>query len=147
MVTIEYLKPFHLIADQDLVYIYLESKGFKVAIEDEIYQFVPEEANEIKIDRKTQKIENTNDVFAFQKDSEIIFITMNELINIPDFLIKIYFITKGYFHKDVTTEKKAQNNEIDLIINELEYLNKKNLIDKALDERDEDAFYALVKIL
>lgn len=69
---------------------------------------------------------------------------MSELINIPDFLIKLYFITKPHIDY-VQTENL--NEDIDVIMDQLVQQNIKRLIDKALDERNEEAFYDLIALL
>src|SRR5699024_8217852 len=105
---------------------------------------IPMEAKEITINRQTKKIVNIDDRFAFQKDKEIIYIAMGELITLPDFLIQLYFIIESYDAQNELEKKSAVENTV---VKSLEQLNVKRLIDKALDERDEVTFYQLVKHL
>ena len=71
---------------------------------------------------------------------------MTKLIYHPDFLDQVNRIAKPYYFKD-SQDDLIGKTEINLIIDELEQQNKKRLIDKALDERDEELFYKLLNIL
>ncbi|GGA67045.1 IDEAL domain-containing protein [Ornithinibacillus halotolerans] len=144
MVTVKLLKPYCIKADIEYVYVLLEERQFTISIHDDVYQFVPEKSREFIINRRTKKIENLDATFAFKKDDIIFYLSMNELINIPDFLIKLYFITKPHMeYKQI----ENINDDINVIIDELEQQNIKRLIDKALDERNEEAFYDLITLL
>ncbi|MFD2044966.1 IDEAL domain-containing protein [Ornithinibacillus salinisoli] len=147
MVIVKMLEPYSIKKDDDLLYVALEKQCFSILIEDQIYDFIPVKAKEIKIDRVTKRIEDLNADFAFQNDKEIVYISMKELINIPDFLIKLYFITKPYFDEIFEAEDLNVNDNVDILIDELELLNVKRLIDKALDERDEKTFHQLLQLL
>ncbi|WP_010094181.1 IDEAL domain-containing protein [Ornithinibacillus scapharcae] len=144
MVTVKLLKPYCIKADLENVYVLLDEKLFTISIKNEVYQFIPEKSKEFIINRRTKKIENLDATFAFQKDNKVFYLSMNELINIPDFLIKLYFITKPHLDYQPT---KNINDDINIIIDELEQQNIKRLIDKALDERNEEAFYDLIALL
>ncbi len=145
MLTVKTLKPYYIKSDPDYVRLILGYQYFTVFINDEEYQFIPVEAKEIKIDRRTRKIVNTADKFAFQKNKDIIHVTMNELIYHPDFMIHLYDIAKPYYIAD--DAEKEQNSGVEMIVQELERLNVKRLIDKALDERDHLMFKKLVNML
>src|SRR5699024_11636653 len=62
------------------------------------------------------------------------YMSMSELISLPDFLYHIHAITEPYFvdHPEI---KKAHEHHS--VIDELEQINIKRLIARALDERDE----------
>jgi hypothetical protein len=144
MLTVKKFEPFCIKTDFENIYVLLEQEHFTISIENEIYHFTPERSKEFVINRFTKKIENLDATFAFKKDEAIFYISMSELINIPDVLIKLYFITKPHFD-----DMKVMNinDDIDVIMDELEHLNVKRLIDKALDERNEEAFYDLIALL
>lgn len=143
VVTVKELKPYHIKADSAKLYVIVSPPYFTVYINKEEYQFVPMKAREIIVNRRTKLIENLEAEFAFQKGENIIYITMSELILMPDFVILLDSIAAPFYIR--TTEQI--NEENDIIIDELERLNKIRLIDKALDERDEDTFYTLLKLL
>jgi hypothetical protein len=144
MVTVKLLKPYCIKTDAENIYVLLDEEHFTISIEKEIYQFIPTKSREFIINRFTKKIENLEATFAFKKGDNVFYLSMSELINIPDFLIKLYFLTKP--HIDYKQEKNINDN-IEVIIDELEHLNVKRLIDKALDERNEEAFYDLIALL
>lgn len=146
MVTVKMLKPYYIKADTKYVRVILAYQYFSVLINQKVYQFIPVEAKEIRIDRSTQKVENIDAKFAFQKGKDVVYVSMSELISLPDFLYQLHAIAEPYYQKE-TTSKNEQDNESAIIISELEQLNIKRLIDKALDERDKDAFYSLSKLL
>lgn len=146
MVTVKMLKPYYIKSDADQVRVVLAYQYFSIIINEQVYHFVPIEAREIKIDRKTKKVVNVEDTFSFQKGKDIIYISMTELISLPDFLIQLYFILESYDAKD-KMEDKSKNASSAYIIRELERLNVMRSIDKALDEKNDKAFYSLVKYL
>ena len=148
MVTIKLLKPYYIKTSDEMVRVILAYKYFTMVINKEVYQFVPLDAKEVHVNRKTQKIENTDALFAFQKDEEIIHIAMSELIMLPDFLDQILSIAEPYFEKEQmgsNNQKIIEDN--DNVIKELEEANIRRLIDKTLDEKDERAFKELAKLL
>lgn len=147
MVTVKMLKPYYIKADANHVRVILAYQYFSILIKDQLYHFVPIEAKEIKIDRKTKKIVNVEARFSFQKGKDIIYIKMTELISLPDFLIQLYFIVESYYAQDKMECETEPSPESIAIIKELERLNIMRCIDKALDERDDKAFYSLVKLL
>lgn len=146
MFTVKMLKPYYIKADEDHVRVILAYQYFSLFINEKVYQFVPTKAKEIQISRRTQKVVNTEALFAFQKGKDVIQVAMSELISIPDFLEQLNEIAKPYYI-DESEEKLAQKYESAIIIGEMEYENIKRLIDKALDERDRTAFEKLVKYL
>lgn len=146
MFTVKMLKPYYIKADEDNIRVVLAYQYFSLFINEKVYQFVPTKAKEIQINRRTQKVVNTDALFAFQKGKDVIQVAMSELISIPDFLMQLSEIAKPYYI-DESEEKLAQKDENAIIINELEHENIKRLIDKALDERDQAAFDKLVDFL
>src|SRR5699024_10407440 len=120
---------------------------FSIIINNQVYHFVPTEAKEIRINRKTKKIVNVDDIFAFQKGKELIHIAMADLISLPDFLIQLHFIVESYYAQGKMESKDHQQMNNENVILELERMNLLRMIDKTLDERDEEAFYQLVKQL
>ncbi|MBC5637923.1 IDEAL domain-containing protein [Ornithinibacillus sp. BX22] len=144
MVSVKLLKPYCIKTDLENIYVYLDEEHFTISIQNEVYQFIPEQSKQFIINRRTKKIENLDATFAFKKDDNVFYLTMSELINIPDFLIKLYFITKPHIEY-VQTENI--NEDIDVIMDQLVQQNIKRLIDKALDERNEEAFYDLIALL
>lgn len=141
------LKPYYVKVDREYVRLILGYQYFTVFMNDAEYEFIPTESKEIKINRRTRKIENIEDKFAFQKGTDVIYITMNELIYLPDFMIHLYDIAKPYYTRDLDAKQQEENDMNEAIIDELERLNVKRMIDKALDERDEESFYTLLKML
>lgn len=142
MLALKTLKPFYIKADEDYVYIVLTSHGFSVCLSEEIYDFVPLEDTEIKINRRTKEVINKEGIFTFQKEDNILHIRMEELGLIPDFIIQIHALADYYYYDDHMSKA-----EIDDLMNQLERNNLKKLIDRALDERDEKTFYTLIKDL
>lgn len=148
MVTVKKLKPYYIKTDKEYVRIVLAYQYFSVVIKEKDYQFIPIEANEIRINRRTQKVENVDAKFAFQSGKDVVYLTMAKLITLPDFLEQLHSIASTYYISE-TDENSSEKQDIEsaIIIDELEKLNVKRLIDKALDERDEQAFNELIKYL
>lgn len=139
------LKPYYIKADPDYVRLILGYQYFTIFMNKEEYQFIPVEAKEIKVNRRTRKVENIGAKFAFQKGKEIIYISMNELKYHPDFMIHLNEIAEPYYIKDLNENKELD--EVTIVIEELEQLNIKRMIDKTLDERNQDDFEKLVRLL
>lgn len=147
VVTVKMLKPYYIKTDAKYVRVILAYQYFSILINDQLYHFVPIEANEIKIDRKTKRIVNLEATFAFQKGKDIVNIKMKDLVALPDFLIQLYFIVESHYAKNNNEYNRQLKIENSLLIRHLEQLNVRRLIDNALDERDEQKFYDLVKKL
>lgn len=141
------LKPYYIKADTEHIRVVLAYQYFSILIKDQLYHFVPIEAKEIKINRKTKKIVNVDVRFSFQKGKEIIYLKMTDLIALPDFLIQLYFIVESYYAQDKMASENKPTSESTAVVKELERLNIIRSIDKALDARDEEAFYTLTRLL
>lgn len=146
MVTLKILKPYHIVVNEKYIHLKLENQFFSIYLNGEEYQFIPVEAKEIRVNRKTKQIDNVDAKFAFQKGEEVVYMSMAKLIYHPDFLNQVYNISKPYYYKN-SQDLLIDKTEIDLIIDELERKNKMRLIDKALDARDEELFYDLLNTL
>ncbi|GEN29932.1 hypothetical protein HNQ35_000367 [Cerasibacillus quisquiliarum] len=145
MITVKMLRPYYLKVDKKMVHVVLAYQYFSLLIDNQVYQFVPLEANEILVNRHTKAIENIRAKFAFQNGEDVIYKTMYELITYPDFIFHLHLIVKPYFN--LSKVGLEQNDEIDQMIYELERMNLKRRIDQALDERDKALFLELVKHL
>ncbi|SFA87847.1 IDEAL domain-containing protein [Lentibacillus halodurans] len=143
MATVKMLRPYYIKVFDRHVLVILEYQYFAMVMDNHVYQFIPTESREIRINRKTQKIENVGARFAFQKGNDIIYMNMSELMAIPDFLVQLREIVKPYYIE----EGSQENDQNSVIIDELERMNVKRLIDKALDNRDKKTFEQLLKLL
>lgn len=146
MVTVKMLRPYYIKADDDYIKVILAYQYFAVFVNKQVYQFVPIEAKEIRINRRTHQVDNIGARFAFQKGKDIIFLSMTELVSLPDFRIQLHAIAEPYYIKKIES-KGIPINESASIISELERQNVKRLIDKALDKRDFATLQSLVKYL
>src|SRR5699024_4045253 len=118
-------------------------------IDGRLYHFVPIEGREILINRKTKKVVNTETKFAFQKDDDIIYITMKKLTSLVDFMDQLGEIIKAYYENSLVVYEEDTNlsKSTNQLVRELELANVKRLIDKSLDNRDANTFNELVKLL
>lgn len=147
MVTLKMLKPYYIKTEKNFVRIILAYQYFSVIIKEKVYQFIPVESNEIRVNRRTEKIENIDAVFAFQNGKDIVNVPMVKLITLPEFLEQIHEIAKPYYFSTHNEQEIEENEDHTTIMNELERQNVWRLIDKALDERDEVAFNELSQVL
>ncbi|MFC0524295.1 IDEAL domain-containing protein [Pontibacillus salicampi] len=143
MLSVRMLKPFYVKHEATCIRIMLAYQYFSIHFGDDLYQFVPIEGREIVVDRKTKKITNVNDVLVFQKGKHMMQISIQELLDLPDFVTHVHSIASRYL------DRKRGNNmkTIDKIIYDLERENAIRLIDKALDQQDEPAFIELSSYL
>ena len=144
MLAFKTIKPFHIDVDDDYLYLILEKSDFTILINNKEYEFTPMKAKRIKINRIGKQVENPKDIFAFQRDNDIIYITLERIIQITDFLVELHRIVKPYYYLE---DKSADIYDNDMVIEELEQLNIKRLIDKALDQGDQETFYKLLNLL
>lgn len=149
MVTVKMLKPYYIKMNADYIKVILAYKYFTLLIDNELYHFVPIEGREILINRKTKKVVNTETKFAFQKDDDIIYITMKKLTSLVDFMDQLGEIIKPYYENPliVYEEDTKLSDSTNEIMRQLEIDNVKRLIDKSLDEKDVSTFNELVKLL
>ncbi|MFA1821313.1 IDEAL domain-containing protein [Virgibacillus oceani] len=144
MLAFKTIKPYHIEVNVDYLNIVLAKSDFTILINSKEYQFIPLKAKKIKINRKSRLIENPKDIFAFHRDHDIIYITLTRFIQMTDFLVELHRIAKPYYYPE---NHSAEIYDIDMVIDELERLNIKRLIDKALDKGDKEIFYKLLKLL
>jgi len=147
MVTVKMLKPYYVKTEEKYIRIILAYQYFSIIMNKKVYQFIPVKSTEVRINRKTKKIENVDDVFAFQKGKEVLTISMSQLISIPGFLEMLHRIAESYYLPEDTQEVSEQQKALDQLISELEYENVRRLIDKAIDNDDKEAFLELTSTL
>jgi len=147
MVTVKMLKPYYIKADDEYVRVILAYQYFSVFIHDQLYHFVPNEAKEIRINRRTRTVDNIEAQFAFQKGKNIIRIPMTKLVTLPDFQTELQKIIDPYIKNQESINIAVNENVNKKIIEELEQQNLRRLIDKALDDWDERRFYELTSLL
>ncbi|HLS23567.1 MAG TPA: IDEAL domain-containing protein [Pseudogracilibacillus sp.] len=149
MVTVKMLKPYYIKMNSEYIKIILAYQYFTLLIDQKLYHFVPIEGREILINRKTKKVVNTETKFAFQKDDDIIYITMKKLTSLVDFMDQLGEIIKPYYENPMATfeEDIELSESTNKLIRKLELDNVKRLIDESLDKRDEETFKELIKLL
>lgn len=149
MLTVKMLKPYYIKTDANFVQVILAYQYFSILIEGQVYHFVPYEAKEIKINRRTKEIVNKEARFSFQKGKDIIQVSMADLISLPDFLKQINEIVESYYASKVDEQERSHVNkeELEQLITQLEEQNVMRLIDRALDEKDERKFKDLCQLL
>ncbi|GAA0337127.1 IDEAL domain-containing protein [Oceanobacillus sp. FSL W7-1281] len=147
MVTVKMLKPYYVKTEEKYIRIILAYQYFSIIMNKKVYQFIPVKSTEVRINRKTKKIENVDDVFAFQKGKEVLTISMSQLISIPGFLEMLHRIAESYYLPEDTQEVSEQQKALDQVISELEYENVRRLIDKAIDNDDKETFLELTSAL
>jgi len=154
MVSVKLLKPYYIKMNSEYIRIILAYQYFSLFINKKVYHFVPIEGQEILVNRRTKKVVNTETKFAFQKGKDVIYITMKKLTSLVDFMDQLEEIIEPYYEEEENQEKslvvqpkEKLNQKTTLIVKELEEQNVRRLIDRALDERDVNAFYNLSKLL
>ena len=108
MVTVKMLKPYYVKTEEKYIRIILAYQYFSIIMNKKVYQFIPVKSTEVRINRKTKKIENVDDVFAFQKGKEVLTISMSQLISIPGFLEMLHRIAESYYLPEDTQEVSEQ---------------------------------------
>ncbi|KAB8125852.1 IDEAL domain-containing protein [Gracilibacillus oryzae] len=138
MLSIKLFKPYYVKEEGKFIRVVLAYQYFSLLMDEKVYNFVPLEAREIRINRDTKEIENKEAVFVFQKGKKYNRIALGDLMKIKDFQQHLTQILAPYIALPNTIDKP---DEIDGIIMELERNNLLRLIDKALDEKDMEKFH------
>lgn len=137
---IKMMKPFYTLQEGNDLKLVFAYQYFSVVKGNEVYQFIPVESNEIRINLKTKQIDNLTDVFVFQRGTRIFRIPLFQLLQISDLVDHLKSITTFYVQQVKSDIEEEQFNE------EIDFLEKQNihrLIDKALQEGDRDLFMKL----
>lgn len=144
MVTVKLLKPYYIKMSADYIRVILAYQYFSLLINNQVYHFIPVEGKEIRINRKTKQVVNTETKFAFQKGNDTIYITMKKLTSLTDFMDQLTNIVEPYYTDDISKLEDEKNRNI---FNEIERDNILRLIDRALDEKDQASFNYLIELL
>src|SRR5699024_6782422 len=149
MVTVKLLKPYYIKMNSEYIRVILAYQYFSLFINKKVYHFVPIEGQEILVNRKTKQVVNTETKFAFQKGKDIIYITMKKLTSLSDFMDQLEEIIKPYYEKSMndSPSQSELNEQTSLLIKKLENDNLMRLIDEALDNRNEEQFHMLTRLL
>lgn len=137
MLSVKMLKPYYVKEEKTRIRVVLAYQYFSLSMDDELYYFVPMEAREIRINRETQQIENKDAVFVFQKGKQYHRISLAELMMVKDFKEHLASILNPYI---VMSSEDIEQHNINQVILELERSNILRLIDRALDEKNEENF-------
>ncbi|TFD97112.1 IDEAL domain-containing protein [Jeotgalibacillus sp. R-1-5s-1] len=144
MLTVKMMKPFYTLQEGNELKLVFAYQYFSVVKGEEVYQFIPVESNEIRINLKTKQIENLTDIFVFQRGTRIFRVPLFQLLQISDLLEHLQAIAQFYIQQIQSEEEEEAMNEE---ITNLELQNLYRLIDKALLEGDRDLFMELTEKL
>ncbi|WP_101842993.1 IDEAL domain-containing protein [Halobacillus sp. Marseille-P3879] len=143
MLNIKMLKPYYVKEDHRFIRVVLAYQYFSLFIDDELYQFIPMESREIIIDRKSKRVHNVFDIFVFQRGKRIVYVSVADLLKLPDFITHLHAITSPYETKAVIAKPDQKNKELENVIDDLEKENLRRLINRAIDRADKKAFTEL----
>ena len=144
LLNIKMMKPFYTLQEGNDLKLVFAYQYFSVLKGDEVYQFIPVESNEIRINIETAQIENVTDIFVFQRGTRIFRVPLFQLLQISDLTEHLQSITSIYI-KQVKLDAEAE-----IISEEVMRLEKQNLhrlIDKALIKKDREMFMILTNKL
>ncbi|PPA70517.1 transcriptional regulator [Jeotgalibacillus proteolyticus] len=144
MLTIKMMKPFYTLQEGNDLKLVFAYQYFSVIKGKEVYQFIPVEANEIRIDLKTKQIENLTDIFVFQRGTRIFRIPLFQLLQISDLVDHLKSIVSFYVQQVKSEEEEEAVCEEILL---LEKQNLHRLIDKALLKGNREQFMELTDLL
>lgn len=149
MVSVKLLKPYYIKMNSEYIRVILAYQYFSLLINKKVYHFVPIEGQEILVNRKTKQVVNTETKFAFQKGTDVIYITMKKLTSLADFMDQLEEIIKPYYERPLIAPStdEAISKDTEAIIKSLEQENIRRLIDISLDNKDVDTFRELTNML
>lgn len=102
MIQVQYLKPFYTKVTGNKLRLVFAFQYLSILKDGEIYHFIPIEGKEMIIDLQTQQIENTSEVFVFQKGNCFIRLPLYKFSLISD----IYNFINPIIHNEI---KKNSN--------------------------------------
>ena len=143
MIKLKYFHPYMIKQDQKHVRVLLAYQYFSIMNDDGVYQFVPLESREIKLDQKTGEILNLQDVFVFQCGSKFMHVPLHQVIQFEGLIEKLEKMTATFIDANSQVDKA----DVEEVIEELEAQNIYRLINRALDDKDSDTFYHYVDLL
>ncbi|RWZ59059.1 IDEAL domain-containing protein [Halobacillus fulvus] len=144
MLNIKMLKPYYVKEDKRFIRIVLAYQYFSLFIDNELYQFVPMESREIIIDRNRKRVHNVFDIFVFQRGKKMVYVSVADLLQLPEFLTHLHTIVAPYYDNEEDQLKGQEAmEELQQVISELEKENLRRLIDSAIDQQDRDSFHVL----
>ena len=146
MLNIKMLKPYYVKEDKRFIRVVLAYQYFSLFIDQELYQFVPMESREIIIDRSRKRVHNVFDIFVFQRGKKMVYVSVADLLALPEFITQLDSIVSPYYDDDEQLEGQESMEEVNEIIVELERENLRRLIDRAIDEEDRDRFQILTDL-
>ncbi|MBN9655091.1 IDEAL domain-containing protein [Halobacillus sp. GSS1] len=144
MLNIKMLKPYYVKEDKRFIRVVLAYQYFSLLIDNELYQFIPMESREIIIDRNRQRVHNVFDIFVFQRGKKMVYVSVSDLLQLSEFISHLHSIVSPYYEEGIEISQQSSK-EVKEIIRELEKDNLRRLIDKAIDQHDEDAFRLLTE--
>lgn len=144
MVTVKLLKPYYIKMSADYIRVILAYQYFSLLINNQVYHFIPVEGKEIRINRKTKQVVNTETKFAFQKGNDTIYITMKKLTSLTDFMDQLTNIVEPYYTDNISKLEDEINKDL---FEKIERDNILRLVDQALDEKDQASFNYLIELL
>ncbi|WP_112181919.1 MULTISPECIES: IDEAL domain-containing protein [Paraliobacillus] len=144
MLSVNMLQPYYVKEEEQHIRVVLAFQYFSLWLDEQIYQFVPVEAREIRVNRKTRLVENKQDIFVFQKGKKFASVSLADLLKLDDFHTRLQSIIYPYVKKDKTV---IETDEVNDIIIALEKQNVKRLIDQALEANDRANFIKYTSVL
>src|SRR5690625_4547852 len=141
MVTVKLLKPYYIKMSENYIRVILAYQYFSLLINNQVYHFIHVEGKEIRINRKTKQVMNTETKLAFQKGNDTIYITMKKLTSLTDFMDQITNIVEPYYKDEIN---EVENEENRLLLKELENNNIISIIYKVLEYKDEKKFNNII---
>ncbi|WP_411953924.1 IDEAL domain-containing protein [Alkalibacillus sp. S2W] len=140
MQSVKMLKPYYVKRDETYLRIILAFQYFSIEHHGKTYHFIPLEAREIIIDRRSEQIVNTDDQFVFQHGKEYLTLPLYQLMAFEQFETYVNELIKR-LNSDAC---EVSEEELLDVITTLEHENFMRLIDQALENRDEAMFNALM---
>ncbi len=74
----------------------------------------------------------------------MVYVSVTDLLQLPEFITHLHTIVSPYYEEGIEISQQSSR-EVKELIRELEKNNLRRLIDRAIDEQDEDAFHLLTE--
>lgn len=147
MITIQFMKPFYQKRKGNELRLVFAYQYLSIMKDDEVFHFIPIEGKEILVDLEQRQVTNLSEVLVFQRGNRFLRIPLYQLLlisNIHEFLAPHIEEALG---TGVPKEEREAEEDIEeetlSVLKEIELQNLERLIDRALEEKNEEKFYEL----
>ncbi|MBE1555675.1 transcriptional regulator [Sporosarcina limicola] len=133
MLSIQRITPFYTSQEDFRLRLVFAYQYFSIFKRGEVFQFIPSEGKEIIINMKSLQVENSGEIFVFQRGNRFIRFPLYQLLIISDLPMYLRTIIERVVNTNAGTSTEVEIPEAIEIIRQFEAANRLRMIDYALE--------------